>query len=129
VIVIDTHVLLWWAMDRGQLSTTALSTLQKVEHAGGYASTISFWELATKVKRGKLVLPISVAELADRFERSSSVELVPVDTQIWLRSAALDWDHRDPADRVIVATAHSKGVSVLTKDDAIRSWAGISSVW
>lgn len=44
-----------------------------------------------------------------RTETSAAVELVAVDTTAWLRSVSLDWDHRDPADRVIVATALLKG--------------------
>jgi PIN domain nuclease of toxin-antitoxin system len=51
------------------------------------------------------------------------------DTKIWLRSLALDWDPRDPADRVIVATALIRGVPIVTKDVAIRSYAGVQTIW
>jgi PIN domain nuclease of toxin-antitoxin system len=81
------------------------------------------------VKRGRLELPIGVEELARRIERGGAVELTPVDTTIWLRSVALPWPHRDPADRVIVATALAKGVPILTKDDAMRSFPQVKCVW
>jgi PIN domain nuclease of toxin-antitoxin system len=71
-----------------------------MEQRGGYASAISIWELAVKVKRGKLELPITVEEFARRIERGGVVELVPVDTATWLRSSSLQWEHHDPADRV-----------------------------
>lgn len=128
VIVLDTHVLLWWALDPAQLSATASDIVVRMERERGYASAISIWELGTKVKRGKLELPISVFELARRIEQSA-VELVPVDTEIWLASIELAWEHRDPADRVIVATAVSKNVPLLTKDDTIRSAGLVETIW
>jgi PIN domain nuclease of toxin-antitoxin system len=129
VIVLDTHALLWWALDPDQLSETAVETLAQMETRGGYASSISIWELGVKVRRGKLDMGIAIEELVRRIERSAVVELVPVDTTIWLRSLALDWEHRDPADRVIVATAVLKRVPLLTKDDVIRSASVVATVW
>lgn len=129
LIVLDTHALLWWALDPQQLSTSAAATLSTMEKHGGFASSISIWELGVKVKRGKLDLGIPIEELVRRIERTAAVEVVPVDTTIWLRSLALSWDHRDPADRVIVATALVKGVPLLTKDDVIRAAGIVSTVW
>jgi len=129
VIVLDTHALLWWALDPQHLSERALQLLEGMEREGGFASAISIWELGIKVKRKKLELPIAVEELARRIERSNVVELLPVDTNIWLRSVALDWMHSDPADRVIVATALSRNLPLLTKDQVIRDFAGVASIW
>ncbi len=127
--MLDTHALLWWALDPDQLSPAAITALAEMERHGGFASSISIWELGVKVKRGKLELGIAVEELARRLERSAAVELVPVDTTIWLRSLALDWDHRDPADRVIVATAQLHGLPLLTKDETIRAAGLVSTIW
>ena len=129
MIVLDTHALLWWALDPGQLSTTAAATCARMERDGGFASAVSIWELAIKVKRGKLELPLSVDELAHRIEKSAVIELLALDTATWLRSAALAWDHRDPADRVIVATALEKGLPLLTKDTALHAFGGVACVW
>lgn len=68
-------------------------------------------------------------EFVRRLERSAVVELVPVDATIWLRSLAPTWEHRDPADRVIVATAQLKGVPLLTEDDVIRAANIVATVW
>ena len=129
MILLDTHALLWWALDPGRLSATAAATLAEMERHGGFASSISVWELGIKVKRGKLELGIPVEELVRRIERTAAVELVPVDTTIWLRSLALDWEHRDPADRVIVSTALFKGVPLLTRDELIRDAGVVKTVW
>jgi PIN domain nuclease of toxin-antitoxin system len=129
VIVLDTHALLWWALDPDQLSVTAREALGEMERHGGFASAISIWEIAIKVKRGKLELPITVEEFARRIERSATVELLPVDTATWLRSVALPWAHSDPADRVIAATALMRGLPLLTKDATIRELAELKCIW
>jgi PIN domain nuclease of toxin-antitoxin system len=129
MIVLDTHALLWWALDPERLSDAACTTLAEMERHGGYASAISIWEIATKVKRAKLELPFSVEELVRRIEKGAIVELLAVDTTTWLRSVSLPWEHRDPADRVIVATALSRGVPLLTKDAAMHSYPEIRCIW
>lgn len=129
MILLDTHALLWWALDPEQLSERAAATVAEMDKHGGFASSISIWELGVKVKRGKLELGIALEELVRRIERDSAVELVAVDTAIWLRSLALPWEHRDPADRVIVATALTKGVPLLTKDETIRAAGVVDTVW
>ena len=129
MIVLDTHALLWWALDPDRLSSTAAARLKEMEQRGGYASTISLWELGVKVKRVKLQLPLTVDEFARRIEQGGVVELLPVDTATWSKSLSLRWDHRDPADRVIVATAVQRRLPLLTVDQAIRSWRGVDSVW
>lgn len=129
MIVLDTHALLWWALDPERLSPRASDVVARMEQEGGFASSISIWELAVKCRNRKLSLPLSVDDLAARIVRGGVVELLPVDAAIWLKGAALDWEHRDPADRVIVATALLKGVPVLTKDDAIVAYPDVSTVW
>ena len=129
MIVLDTHALLWWALDPDALSAKARRVCAKMEIEGGYASAISVWELGVKVKRKKLELGLSVSEFARRVERSGVVEFVPVDTTVWLRSLALDCDHRDPADRVIAATALLKGSELLTKDKALHACDAVETIW
>lgn len=129
MIVLDTHALLWWALDPDRLSATAAATLAEMEKRGGFASSVSVWELGVKVQRGKLELGIAIEELVRRIEQTAAVEFVPIDTTVWLRSLALPWDHRDPADRVIVSTALLKGVPLLTRDDVIRESGVVETVW
>ncbi len=129
MILLDTHALLWWALDPVRLSKAGAKVVEAMEEEGGYASSISVWELGIKVQRGQLELPITVDELARRVERGGVVELVSVDTKTWLRTLSLDWAHRDPADRVIVATALIKEVPVLTKDKTLHDFDEVDCVW
>jgi PIN domain nuclease of toxin-antitoxin system len=129
MIVLDTHALLWWAFEPGRLSDKARQLTAEMERHGGFVSAISIWEIAIKIKRGKLELPLSAEELTRRIERGAVVQVVPVDASTWLRSVALQWEHSDPADRVIVATALNQGVPLLTKDANIQSYREVTCLW
>jgi PIN domain nuclease of toxin-antitoxin system len=100
-----------------------------MERHGGFASSISIWELGVKIQRGKLEIGISIDEFARRIRKSGIIELLAVTTATWLRSLELDWEHRDPADRVIVATALLQDVPLITADSEIRRFRGVSCVW
>ena len=129
MVVLDTHVLLWWAVDPDKLSSDAAASLAAMERHGGFASSISIWELGVKIQRGKLEIGISIDEFARRIRKSRIIELLAVTTATWLRSLELDWEHRDPADRVIVATALLQDVPLITADNEIRRFRGVSCVW
>ncbi len=127
--MLDTHALLWWALDPEKLSRRARGLVDEMERHGGFASAISIWELGIKIKRGKLELPVAIEDLATRIERGNAVEFVPVDTRLWLDSLSLAWDHNDPADRVIVATAIAHNLPLLTKDQTIQDFPEVATVW
>ena len=91
-------------------------------------SSISIWEIGIKVARGGLSIPLSVREYAERLERIERVEVLPVDIETWLACIELSWDHRDPADRTIVATAVLNKCSLVTSDRAIRNFYS-RAVW
>jgi len=129
VIVLDTHALLWWALDLARLSQAAAERLSEMERRGGFASAISIWELGVKIQRGKLDLGISIEEFTHRIEESSIVELLAANTATWLRSLELAWDHRDPADRVIVGTAILQNVPLVTADHEIHRFPGVTCIW
>jgi PIN domain nuclease of toxin-antitoxin system len=123
------RLVLWWAIDPDQLSQVAAEAVREMEHRGGFASAISIWELGIKVQRGKLDLGIPIEEFAHRIATRTKVELLPVTTATWRRSLELAWDHRDPADRVIVATAIGQGVPLVTADAEIRRFQGVTCIW
>jgi PIN domain nuclease of toxin-antitoxin system len=129
MIVLDTHALLWWTLDPDKLSPAAVARLGTIEKQGGFASSISIWELGIKIQRGKLDLGMPIDEFTRRIAKTQAIQLLAVDTATWLRSLELPWDHRDPADRVIVATAVLQGVPLLTADAEIHRFAGVECIW
>jgi PIN domain nuclease of toxin-antitoxin system len=129
MILLDTHALLWWALDPDKLSPAAAEHCARMEQDGGFASAISIWELGVKIRNGKLDLGLPLVEFVRRLQQSAVVELVPVDTTIWLRTVSLDWAHRDPADRVILSTAIEKGLPVLTRDELLHTHPAVRCIW
>ena len=74
------------------------------------------------MSRGGLSIPLTVQEYADRLIQVDRVELLPVDTATWLKNVELEWAHRDPADRTIVAVALLHSCLLVTSDRAIREF-------
>lgn len=123
MIVLDTDVLLWWCLDPDRLSAAAAAACADIEAGGeGAVCSISFWELGVKIRNGKLDIGMPIAEFARRVEGLGLLEIVPVDTSLWLGNLELDWSHRDPADRTIVALAASRSAPLVTRDVEVRSF-------
>jgi PIN domain nuclease of toxin-antitoxin system len=120
MIVLDTSALIYWTLDPDRLSGKAKEAID-----GDYKmaiNSISVWEIGLKVKHGKLQLPLSIAKYADKLQHLDRLEIIDVDVSIWLENLALEWEHRDPADRTIVATAQLLGCPLVTSDRAIASF-------
>ena len=133
MIVLDTHVLLWWAGGQfDALSTVALAAIKREHEKQGaiLVSSISAWEIAMLVARNRLALSMDVGAWLDAAARIEGVRFVPVDNPIALESVALPGDfHPDPADRIIVATARKHGAPLLTRDEKILNYAHVKTVW
>jgi PIN domain nuclease of toxin-antitoxin system len=120
-ILLDTCALLWWTLAPDALSPRALKACEAVEREGGAVSSISLWEIGTKAARGKLTLGTSFEDYASRVRSLATLEILPVTLETWLATVALDWTHRDPVDRVVVATAKALDAQLVTKDEKIRA--------
>jgi PIN domain nuclease of toxin-antitoxin system len=86
------------------------------------------WEIGIEVKRGRLNLPISIEEYAGRLEQLDKLEILPVDVKTWLENLSLDWEHRDPADRTIVATAQILNAGLVTSEKRIAQFYN-QTIW
>lgn len=75
-----------------------------------------------KVKRKALQIPIPVNVFVARLEMIAQLEIIPVSTETWLESVALEWEHRDPADRVIVSLARQLNCPLVSSDRVIRAF-------
>jgi PIN domain nuclease of toxin-antitoxin system len=90
---------------------------------GAYVMSISFAEIACKIKLGKLEMSISTRELFRHFGEIEHIEIVDIGVDEWLDSVDLIWDeNRDPADRVITAFAIKNELSIVTTDKKIENF-------
>jgi PIN domain nuclease of toxin-antitoxin system len=120
MVLLDTSVLIFWTLAREKLSKNAEDAISCARLVN--ISSISIWEIGIKVKRGKLTLPLSLRNYVDRLKMLGSFSILPVTEEIWIKNIELDWDHKDPADRTIVATAADLACTLITSDTTIRSF-------
>jgi PIN domain nuclease of toxin-antitoxin system len=121
ITLLDTHVLLWWLEARSRLRK---SQEEVIERAGGehtlLVSGISLWEIAALTELGRIRLQLPLREWLDRATAPPLVERVGISPAVAAEVAALPpQSHRDPADRIIVATARVHGATLLTCDRRI----------
>ncbi len=131
MIVLDTHTLIWWVTSDKSLSKKAKVLVER-EHTLGeiFVSSISAWEIAMLVDRQRLVLASDLPSWFATISLIRSIKFVPVDVDISLRSVALPGTfHKDPADRLIVATARKLSAILITKDEKIRAYPHVKSLW
>ena len=120
-IVLDTCALIWWSLDPDLLSDSAKNLCDEMEQKkNGLVASISLWEIALKVKRGKLDLGIELNTYINTLFRSDVLQIISIDVGLWVDSVNLDWEHRDPADRVVVALANQYQAQLITKDKVIK---------
>lgn len=120
MLVLDTSALLYWTLDPAKLSPAARQAIDGADQL--VASSISIWEIALKVKRGRLSLPLTIADYIGGLQKLEILEILPVDVQTWLDNLDLDWEHRDPADRTIVAIATRLSCPLVSSDRVIANF-------
>jgi PIN domain nuclease of toxin-antitoxin system len=131
MIVLDTHALIWWVEGVG-LSKAARAAIEREIEADGEIgiSAMSAWEVMLLVKKGRLALAMEVGRWFEKVSRISRVRLLPMDRNIAIEAADLPGDfHKDPADRMIVATARSLSAPLVTKDRRIQSYEHVRTIW
>jgi PIN domain nuclease of toxin-antitoxin system len=131
MIVLDTHAWIWWVSSPEFLSETAKQIIDEAAtEKNVFISSISTWEIAILVSRGRLKLTMSPADWVAASEALPFFDFVPVSNSIALKSVQLPGIlHNDPADRIIIATAVSLGAVLVTKDEKIRNYPHVKTVW
>jgi PIN domain nuclease of toxin-antitoxin system len=123
VIVLDTHIWVWWVHGDSRLRGKNFEILRNGESSGLGVSAISCWEIAKLVECGRLVLPHPVLDWFDVGLSYPGIRLLDLTPEIAAESAALPGEfHRDPADQIIVATARIHDCPLVTADRKILEY-------
>lgn len=126
MIVLDTHVWVWWIHSDPRLPGNFARYLQEQESQGLGISAISCWEIAKLVEYGRLGLPSPVAEWLEQALAYPGIRLLDLSPHIAVESTQLPGTfHRDPADQIIVATARVYACPLVTLDARIRAYPGV----
>jgi len=130
LILVDTHVVVWLAFDEARISKQAGSVILKARENGeGLAiSDISLFELARVFRRERARLAITIESALSEIENRFAV--LPITGRISLRTLSLPAAYpKDPADRIIGATALVEGIRLITADREIRDSGALSTIW
>jgi PIN domain nuclease of toxin-antitoxin system len=127
VIVLDTHAWIWWLNEPARLSRGAAAAIDGADDLGICA--ISLWEFALLIERRSVEPRIDPLEWLEAALSVPRVELLDLTPAVAMGSSRLDGFHRDPADRLIVATALANDAPLVTKDARIRRWEGVRTIW
>ena len=126
--LLDTHALLWALTEPTALGGQATRIIADADqHLVVSAATA--WEISTKQRLGRLPQADGIVSTYTRnLERLGASEL-PMTAEHALLAGRLDWDHRDPFDRMLAAQAMTESLTVITKDAAFASLPGIRTLW
>ena len=130
MILLDTHVVVWLAFDSNQLSKKSRMVIKdaRKQAAALSISDITLLELATFVRKGRLRLDISLESFLQEVE--SRFVVLPMTGKVCARAMNLPANYpKDPADRIIGATALVEGLSLVTADRQIRRSKAVPTVW
>ncbi len=125
--LLDTHALLWWLFDDPHLSTTARDFIANAENEI-LVSAASAWEIATKHRIGKLPEAEDIARLLPMYLRQARFGELSVSVDDGLLAGSLPGPHKDPFDRMLIAQARLRSLSVLSIDPVFREY-GVTVVW
>jgi PIN domain nuclease of toxin-antitoxin system len=122
--LIDTHVFIWFETGSNRLSRRARALLEDANETA-YFSAASFWEIAIKRRAGKLAFKGS-ARAAAADAGLLELDINAADAEI---AGDLDWGHRDPFDRMLVAQCLNRNLTLLSADARLRARQDIGVIW
>lgn len=128
MIVVDTHAWVWWLTKPGKLGKAAARALHKADRIG--VPAICIWEVAAKAELEKLRFDRPYELWIDQaLTYDPRVEVLHLLPRIAVEAAKLPWEHRDPADRFVVATARVEQALLVTADTQIHRSRLARCVW
>lgn len=122
MILLDTHVLVWYLGDDKRIGKRAMATIEKaIAREEIRVSPITFWEIGMLVERRRLALDMTPAAFRV-LAMTNGIEEDSLDGYLAITAAELPATHNDPADRFIVATAILQGLTLVTADAVLLDW-------
>ena len=129
MIVLDTHIWVWWTHSPERLSRAQRELIAASETDLIGVSAISCWEIAKLVERGRLELPVALEDWFDQALNYPGVQILALSPEIAIESARLPGEfHRDPVDQIIVATARVYDCPLVTADEKILNYAYVTAL-
>jgi len=126
-VLLDTHALLWWLSDDTALTRSARRTIADTKNTL-IVSAASAWEIATKVRLGRLPSANDLAaDFSGHLDRDG-FELLGISAEHGIRAGLLPGPHKDPFDRMLIAQAQAENMPIITNETIFESY-GVRRIW
>ena len=130
MILLDTHAWWWSLTEPENLSKTAIKTIRQTKSDQRMIASISIWEFAMMAAKKRIRLKISVAKWLSRALKETGLGVIEISPEIAIDACTLPGNfHKDPADRLIVATARVNNLRLVTKDEKMLAYPHVDAVW
>ncbi len=126
--ILDTHAFMWGLTDPTRLGEVAFEVMRTRENRL-FVSAASAWEIATKFRLGKLPGADFLVRNFERYVAELGAQPLDISTSHALLGGSLDWEHRDPFDRMLAAQALIEGHRLITRDVAFSGVQGLEVIW
>lgn len=128
MILLDTHTWLWAATAPHYLSAKASETIADAQQVA--ISVVSCWEAAVAIRRGRLRVEHDARQWMLDVLRQHRIDVLPLSLNIAVAAGSFARElHGDPIDRVLVATAMAYDCPLITKDQKLRAFAPLTTIW
>lgn len=128
MIILDTHIWVWWVQNDSRLTQQQRQWLQDYESDGLGVSILSCWEVAKLVEKKRLILPLAIDKWLEVALAYPGVQLLNLSLLIVIDSTQLSGFHSDPFDQLIVATARFYNCPLLTADGKILNYPDVQTL-
>ena len=130
MILLDTHTWIWSHSATKLLSDNVKKLIEKTQTDQRAIASISIWEFAMMVTKGRINVKIDPKRWLNNSIDNSGLRVIELTPEIAMESCNLPGDfHKDPADRIIVATARAHNLTLLTKDRRIIEYPHVQAIW
>ena len=126
-LLLDTHTLLWWLSENPSLPASARKLIAN-KNNDVLVSAASAWEIATKVRLGKLPIAIDLAHDFSAYLERERFATLPVSVEHGIRAGLLPGPHKDPFDRMLIAQALAENLAIVSNDVVFDGY-GVKRVW
>lgn len=124
--LLDTHTLIWFLKGENELSKKIVKTIENSD-ATVYVSIASIWELSIKISLGKFSFPNGIEGFIKLVEENG-FEILPITLADTIKISSLEYIHRDPFDRIMIAQSLGNDLIIITKDSHIKKYT-VKTLW
>jgi PIN domain nuclease of toxin-antitoxin system len=125
-LLVDTHAIIWFITEDDQLPIRIKALIEDPSNTC-FASIASLWEMGIKHSLGKLDLKADLKKIFELIDQTGLI-ILPITTTHILTNITLDFYHRDPFDRLLIAQAKSEGLTLISKDGEFKDY-NINLIW